>query len=168
MRSITRLTLLSASLLFTATTLVRAADPTPAEPAASQAPATASEPAAPKKKHPATELEDRMGEMSSAFKKLRRQIPDASKNASSLELVGKIRAGTEQAIKLTPARAADVPAAERPKFIADYQDGIKHLQASLGKLEEALKANDNTEAAKILKEIGGEQKEGHKQFMRPE
>ena len=166
MRFITRATvLLPLCILFAVTPLLRAADPATAD---APAPGTAPAEAPKKKSHRATELEDRMGEMSSAYKKLRRQITDVSKNASSLEFVAKIRAGTEKAIQLTPAKAADLPSADRAKFIADFQDGIKHLQATLGKLEDALKANDNTGAAKILKEIGGEQKEGHNHFMRPE
>jgi len=162
---IARSTLLSIFLVASASPLLRAADPAPADAPAPTAPAA--QPAH-KKQRPSTELEDRMDEMGNAFKKLRRQINEPTQNAASLELVARLRAGTEKAIKLTPAKAADVPEADRAKFIADYQEGIKHLQASIGKLEEALKANNNAEAAKILKEIGAEQKEGHKQFMRKE
>lgn len=109
-----------------------------------------------------------MEDMGGAYKKLRKQINDAAQNAASLALVAKIQAGTEKALKLTPAKAADLPEGDRAKFVADYQAGIKHLQGTLAKLEQALKANDNAEAAKILKETGAEQKEGHKQFMRQE
>lgn len=162
MRFITRSTLLSVGL-FAAISLLRAEDATST---AAPASGSASTQASKKKDH--TELEEHMEEMGGAFKKLRRQITDPSQNASSLDLVATVRAGAEKAVDLTPLRAQDIPEAERAKFIADYQKGIKNLQVSLGKLEAALKANDNTEAAKILKEVGAQQKEGHKQFMRPE
>lgn len=160
-----RTILIPLAVVLAATPLLRSADaPSTSEAAPGPAPAQTS----PKKNHPSTELEDRMDEMGNAFKKLRRQVSDPTKNASSLELVAKLRAGSEKAIKLTPAKAADLPEADRPKFIADFREGIKHLQGSIGKLEDALKANQNEEAAKILKELGAEQKEGHKKFMRPQ
>lgn len=166
MSSYPRIALISLFLFASAAPIIRAEDPAPSD---APAPGTAPAQKAPRKKnHPSTELEDRMDEMGGAYKKLRKQINDPAQNAASLALVAKIQAGTEKAIKLTPAKAADLPEADRAKFIADYQAGIKHLQGTLGKLEQALKANDNAEAAKILKEAGAEQKEGHKQFMRQE
>jgi soluble cytochrome b562 len=122
------------------------------------------------KTHPKeeTELEGKMDTMAGAWRKVKRQVADASKNAESLELVATIRTAAEEAAKLTPAMAADVPAGDRAKFVADYQAGIKRLVVELGKLEAALKAGNNDEAAKLVADIGALQKAGHKQFKRPD
>lgn len=168
MRLTYRSTLASAVLCLALGSLVRA-DDAPAAPA--PAPSTSGAPAAGgpgHRKHPATELEDRMDEMGAAFKKLRRQITDATQNASSLELVAKLSAGAEKAAKLTPAKASDLPEAERPKFIADYQSEMKVLQEQLAKLSAALKANNNADAEKVLKDIGAMQRKDHKTFQRPQ
>ena len=109
-----------------------------------------------------------MDKMSEAWKKLKRQVADIAKNADSLQLIATIRVAAEEAVNLVPARAADVPAADRAKFVADYQAGIKKLVEGFGKLEVALKADKNEEAAKLVAEISALQKAGHKAFERPD
>lgn len=117
--------------------------------------------------HDETELEGKMDSMAQAWKKLKRQAADATKNAESLQLIGAIRTAAEEAAKLEPVKAADVSAADRAKFVADYQAGIKKLVAELTKLEAALLAGKNDEAAKLIADIGALQKAGHKEFKRP-
>jgi soluble cytochrome b562 len=124
---------------------------------------------APKKEHKAeTELEGKMDEMGGAFRKLRGQIKDASKNAESIVLVQKMRAIATEAATLKPAKAEDLPEADRAKFIADYQKSMKAFAGTLAKLEAALQAGDNAAAAKLVEEIRSAQKEGHKEFKRPD
>jgi soluble cytochrome b562 len=115
-----------------------------------------------------TELERKMDKMSEAWKKLKRQVADATQNADSLQLVATIQAAAEEALKLVPARAADVPATERAKFVADYQAGIKKLLESFGKLETALQSGRNEEAVKLVADLGAFQKASHKVFERPD
>ena len=123
----------------------------------------------PKKEHKEeTELEGKMGVMGSAFRKLRGQIEDATKNPESLELIAKMRAMAEEALKLTPAKTADEPPADRAKFVDAYQTKMKGLIEKLGKLEALLTAGNNAEAAKLIADIRAFQKEAHKQFERPE
>jgi len=126
-------------------------------------PASGEQPKAPK-----TELEKNMDAMAKAFRTLRRQVSDATKNESSLELVATIRTAATAAAKLTPAKAEDLPEADRPKFVEDFQAGMKDLLAGLDKLEADLKANDNTAAAADYKQIGSIEGKNHKQFRRPE
>ena len=115
-----------------------------------------------------TELEGKMEVMGSAFRKLRNQVGDATKNADSLELVARIRAAATEAVKLTPAKTADLPASDRAKFVADYQAKMKGFFEQLEKLEAVLKAGKNDEAAKLIADIRAFQKEAHKQFERPD
>jgi soluble cytochrome b562 len=113
-------------------------------------------------------MEGKMDTMGGAFRKLKRQVADATKNAESLQLLATIQTAANEAAKLIPAKAADLPAADRAKFEADYQAGMKKLIDGFGKLEVALKADKNDEAAKLVGEIGALQKAGHKEFKRPD
>lgn len=56
-----------------------------------------------------TELTRQMDKMNAAFRRVRRQATDATKNADSLELVSVLREAAEASAKLEPARAASIP-----------------------------------------------------------
>jgi soluble cytochrome b562 len=71
-----------------------------------------------------------------------------------------------EAIKLEPVRKKEVPAAEQAKFIADYQARMKDFVANIGKVETALKAGKNDDAAVALKALKQDQDEGHKMFKK--
>src|SRR4051812_15760728 len=133
--------------------------------AADEAPATA--PAA-KEKKPETELTKRMDKMNGAFRKLRRQATDATKNADSLEQVAILREFAIASAKLEPAKAAAIPEADRAKWVADYHTKMNELLVTIDKLEAALKAGQNEEAGKIVAELNTEQRAGHKEFRAEE
>ena len=115
-----------------------------------------------------TELEGKMNKMADAWRKLKRQVADGTKNADSLQLLATIRAATEESAKLIPAKAADFSGVDHAKFVADFQAKMKTLGDKFAQLEEALKAGRNDEAVKLTAEIGAMQKAGHKEFKRPE
>ena len=119
-------------------------------------------------KEPETELGKLMEKNNAAWRKLRKQAADPANNTASAELVATLREGMTKALTLKPAMADDVPAADREKFIASYQAGLKDFIAQLDKLGAAFKANDNTGAQEIIKKLGAMQKEDHKQFKRPD
>jgi soluble cytochrome b562 len=111
-----------------------------------------------------TELGSHMQKMSSAFRKLRTMLPDATKNDDSLAQVAIIKDNATAALDLKPAKLASIPDADQAKFVADYQAEIKKLLAALDKLTAALKAGDNDGAQKVYAEIGQIQKDGHGEF----
>jgi cytochrome c556 len=113
-----------------------------------------------------TELGKKMEKMGGAFRALRRQITDASKNADSLAKLATIKENAMASAKLEPAMKADKPAAEQKKFVADYQAEMKKFIGQVEKVEAALKAGKNDEAAKLVDELGTAQKAGHKQFKK--
>jgi soluble cytochrome b562 len=115
-----------------------------------------------------TELETAMGKMNGAFRKLRRQITDASKNADSLDQIAKLRAAADESTKLIPALAAEKPEAERPAFIAAYKKHMQEFLAALAPLEAALKANNNGEAEKLVGQLKDMQTKGHKAYKKPD
>ena len=118
------------------------------------------------RKEAETELGAKMEKMGGAFRKLRRQVADASKNQDSLAQVAIIRENATAALKLEPAKKADLPAADQAKFVAAYRVEMKEFISLAGKLETALKAGNNEEAAKLCSAMGDEQKKGHKEFQK--
>jgi len=107
-----------------------------------------------------------MEKMSGAFRALKRQIADPAKNADSLAKIAVIRQNAEASVKLEPARKAEVPAADQKKFVADYRAEMKKFIDLCGKLEAALKANNNEEATKLCGAMGDAQKAGHKAYKK--
>jgi len=115
---------------------------------------------------PETELGGKMEKMGGAFRALRRQITDASKNADSLAKVATIRQNAEAGLKLEPALKKEKPAAEQQKFVENYRRELKKFIELCGKLEAALKANNNAEAEKLCQAMGDAQKAGHKSYKK--
>ncbi len=113
-----------------------------------------------------TELGKKMEKMGGAFRALRRQIADSSKNADSLAKLATIKENAQAALKLEPAMKADKPAADQKKFMADYQADMKKFIGLVEKTEAALKAGNNAEAEKLCAQLGDAQKAGHKQFKK--
>jgi hypothetical protein len=113
-----------------------------------------------------TELGDKMDKVNGAYKKLRKLLPDATQNEASLAQVAIIHASAEDALKLTPAKAADLPEADRAKFVSDFQAEMKKFIGKVDDLAAALKANDNATAQKIFADMGQEEKDAHKQFRK--
>ncbi|HEX2852152.1 MAG TPA: cytochrome b562 [Opitutaceae bacterium] len=115
-----------------------------------------------------TELDHVMDRLNKAYGKVRRQVSDATKNADSIAQVAIMKEAAEAAVKLEPKWKADKPADEQAKFVADYQAKMKETIAQIAKLEEALKAGNNEEAAKIFGVVRDAQKAGHKEFKKPD
>ncbi len=135
---------------------------------AQTAPAAPAADAASKPKAPKTALAKDMGKINKANRALGKQISDATKNDSSLELLATIRDAAVAASNETPAFAADQAEADRPKFIADYQAKMKEFLGAVDKVIADLKAGDNATAAVDAKKLGMEERQGHKAFRKPE
>jgi cytochrome c556 len=114
-----------------------------------------------------TALEKDMDQIGRAMRTLKKQISDSTKNDASIALVAKIHDAATAALDETPAKAQDLPEADRPKFIADYQAGMKAFIADVDKLTAALQAGDNATAATLFAQLGSDEKQDHKQFRKP-
>ncbi|HWA10487.1 MAG TPA: cytochrome b562 [Opitutaceae bacterium] len=113
-----------------------------------------------------TELQGKMQKMSSAFRPLRAQLSDATKNDDSLAKVATIKENATAALKLTPMKIADMPAADQAKALEGYKAELQKLIDTLDKLTAALKAGNNDEAVKIYADLGAIQKEGHSEYKK--
>lgn len=118
--------------------------------------------------HDETPLGESMDKMNGAWRKLKRQAADAAQNASSLELLATIKEASEKSLTFKPDLAKDIPADKRDKFIEGYQAKMKETIAAFDKLGALLKAGDNPAAVELIAKIGTMQKEGHKEYKRPE
>jgi hypothetical protein len=134
----------------------------PPTPAGSSTPAAA--PADDEKK---TDLEVRMDHMGRAYRKLKKQVADPTQNASSLQLVATMQTAAKEALEFTPAKAADLPADQQAKFEEDFKAGIQGMQDEFTKLSDALTANKNDDAVKIVADIDALEKKDHKEFRKP-
>ena len=132
------------------------------------APALRAEDAKPAAKAEAseTELGGHMDKLNGAYRKLKRQIADPAKNADSLALIATIKTQADASLKLKPELTATKPAADQAKFVESYQTELKKMIELVGKLEAALKAGKNDEAAKLVTEIDAQQKASHKEFKK--
>ena len=117
---------------------------------------------------PDTELGKVMEKINHAFRKLRKQAADPASNASSIELVATINEQSEKALTLQPDTTKDQPEADRAKYVEGYQEKMKEFREKLTKLNDAFKANDNTTAVALVKELGGIEHSGHKKYKRPD
>ncbi|MFA6962540.1 MAG: cytochrome b562 [Opitutaceae bacterium] len=114
-----------------------------------------------------TPLEKQMGTMNRAFKQLKKQATESTLSDASLALVAQMLKAAQTSVDLIPEKAADLPEGDRAAFTAAYKEKMDKLIAVLGKLETALKAKDNAEAAKLVTELGAMQRSGHKEFRKP-
>ncbi|MBI5694013.1 MAG: hypothetical protein HZC55_28390 [Verrucomicrobia bacterium] len=113
-----------------------------------------------------TELGAKMEKMGGAFRTIRRQVADASKNADTLAKVATLKENAEASLKFEPALKKEKPAADQKKFVENYRAEMKKFVELCSKLEAALKANDNALATKICGQMGDAQKAGHKEYKK--
>lgn len=113
-----------------------------------------------------TELGEHMDRLSGAFRKLRRQAGDPAHNAASLELLAEMREAAQAAAKLVPAKAADLPEAERGKFTAAYRKQMGRLLTQLQDIAAAFAAGDNAAAQKRIGDLADFQKASHREYRK--
>jgi hypothetical protein len=106
-----------------------------------------------------------MGAMGRAYKLIRAQVSDPTKNASTLAAVLDLEQHTLAAKGAVLHSAATMPTADaKAAKHADYQGDMVTLLRHELDLEEALLANDNTKAAKAAADLHDLEEEGHKEF----
>ena len=121
-----------------------------------------------KAEKPETELEKTMTKMGKAWRQVRKAAREGQLTPATADFVATMRTNAEAAMKLTPALEAELPAADRAKFHADYKAQLKKLIATLSELENALKTYNVIAAPKLISEVGDLMKAGHKEFKKPE
>ncbi|MFO1031158.1 MAG: cytochrome b562 [Planctomycetota bacterium] len=139
------------SLAFVPNTAPSTQDPAPAAAAA----ARADEPS----------LEQRMKAMKRAFGKVK-DFAAKGEGAAPLAEVDALLQNALAARNMVPEMAADIPEAERAKWLAAYKQGMRDTVRSLLELEQALEAGDKAKVKELAEALGKQQKEGHKHFKK--
>lgn len=127
-------------------------------------PARADEPKPAPAAHAENPLHGEMEAMGKAFKALRGQVSDPTKNESSLQLLNDLERHTLAAKTMTPRGATTRPTNEQPKYLADFRTDMANLLRAELELEETLLDNKNAQAADAVKTIADMMGEGHKEF----
>jgi len=115
-----------------------------------------------------TELEDNMETISKAFRTLRRQAKDPTKNKASAALAVKMLAAFEASIDLEPKWTVDQPKAKQTDFVSGYQKEMKATIELLSQLIAAFEAGDNDKVGNVIGKIRDAQKKGHKGYKKPD
>jgi hypothetical protein len=118
------------------------------------------------KKEDQTELGAKMEKIGGAWRAIKRQITDASKNDDTLARLAVVKENMTAALKLEPELTKEKPAAERAKFVADYQAKLKEEITKLDKIIAAVKAGKNAEAGELIGVVDQDQKDAHKAFKK--
>jgi len=124
-------------------------------------------------KHQPTEgqpllLEDHMGEMNRALRRLKRLLADPEKTEESLVLVATIQQHALPAKAMVPTMAQDVEPAKRKAFVTAYRRQMIGLVQALLTLEDQLLSGQGQLALETYGNIRRIQKEGHHSFRKKE
>ncbi len=136
--------------LFSLPTSLTAQDPLP-KPAATEAD---------------SEIIPPMERIASAFRRVRRLASSPANNAETLTFLETIRTEALASRKHMPMMAADLPEAERPKFLKAYQARMDEFIGILDKVSAAIKAGDNATAASLVLGLPDFQKQAHADFKK--
>lgn len=115
-----------------------------------------------------TPLGEAMEEIGGAWRRVKRQAADPSKNEATLAMVARMQAAAKESLKHKPELLEDIPAAEKKEFLVGYGRAMKAFSSKLDKLAAALAAGDNDSAAAIVVEIDNLRKKGHTNYKKPE
>jgi hypothetical protein len=111
-----------------------------------------------------TPLGKEMSQMNKSLRLLKRQVADPAKKQENLELLAKIRKNTKASHDYEPAKAKDVPAAEKAAYIEKYKKQLDDLDKTFERLETAIKADNQDDAKKEFEKLTELKEQGHKDF----
>ncbi|WP_432797570.1 cytochrome b562 [Poriferisphaera sp. WC338] len=114
--------------------------------------------------HDEVNLHELMEDMEDDFKALRKQINNADKNDSSVELLTDLQEDAVEAKGFMPDNVLDASASEKDALQTEYLIAMNKLIIELAQTEIALLENDNKKAVKALVKVRDVQRSGHKKF----
>mgnify|MGYP001544401534 CR=1 FL=1 len=115
-----------------------------------------------------TELGEQMEVIGKTFRSLRRSVRDASKNAESAAMAGKMLKAAKASLDHEPSWKSEQPAGEQTDFVAGYKKEMKVFVELLAGLKAALETDDNNKANEIISELRDQQRSSHKAYKKPD
>lgn len=128
------------------------------------APQEAQAPPAAKHEEGDTPLMTEMKVIETAEHFLRKSVGDASKDSESLKQIDLAQRAVLAAKLLPPKMAANVPEADRPKFLAEYRKMMAQLLIEFATCEKALLDGDREAAKASCRKLHGMEEDGHAEF----
>jgi len=114
-----------------------------------------------------TELGAKMEKMGGAWRRIKAQVSDASKNDDTLTKLGTMKENLSAALKLEPETAKSKSGAEKAKFVSEFHARIQKEIDRIDKITAAVKAGNNADAAKLVGEVDHDYKDAHKTYKKP-
>ncbi len=111
-----------------------------------------------------TELAKQMEAMDDDLKKLRKSLKVPAENAASLETLTRLQQVTVSCKALIPAMAAEMPEADKAKFVAGYRKDMALLLTHLCQIETAVIDGDNAKAEELFKGLKKIEDDGHEKY----
>ncbi len=109
-------------------------------------------------------LEHSMEAMEDAYKAIKAQIDDASKDESTLQHLTAFQQATIHAKSVVPVMVYRAEEAKRPELAKKYRQMMVQLLVTAAEVEEHLLAGDRVAAKESLKELHDFEKSGHDDF----
>lgn len=113
-----------------------------------------------------TPLGKEMEKVGKGLKGVNRNLADPAQKDANLAKLAEVKAALEKAATFEPAKAKDVPPAEKAKFIEGYKAGIAESIKGVDALKAAIEAGKADDAAKAMTALNDGKKEGHKKFKK--
>lgn len=113
-----------------------------------------------------TELGAKMEKIGSAWRAIKRQITDASKNQDTLAKLAIVKENLTAGLKYEPEIKKDKPAGEQAKFVSDFRAKMKEEITKIDQIVALVKSGKNAEAEKLIGVVDQDQKDAHKQFKK--
>lgn len=111
-----------------------------------------------------TPLGEEMSAMNKAWRQVKKDVKDPTKNEDTVKLVGQVMQTALNSADMIPILAEDLPQDKQAAFLKAYQEEMEELIKDLAILQTFLEAGDNNMAQKLIKEIDDQKKKGHKEF----
>lgn len=111
-----------------------------------------------------TPMGEEMSAMNKAWRTIKKNAGDASRNEETLKLLDEMIQAAVTATDMDPVLADEQPEGKRQAFVDAYRKGMKATVADLESLRAVLAAGENDKAARLIKELDDQKKKGHKEF----
>lgn len=113
-----------------------------------------------------TALGAKMEKIGGAWRKVKAQISDSSKNEDTLAKLAIVKENLVASEKEEPELAKTKSGAEKDKFVADFRAKLKEETDRVDKIIGLVKAGKNAEAAELVGAADQAQKDAHKAFKK--
>lgn len=113
---------------------------------------------------PKSPLAQQMSGIAKDFRSLRKMVNDPAQKDAAVGLVKDMEARATKAKGFEPEKTTDIPPADRPQFLADFQKQMDGLIGDFQKLEQAVSDGKTADASSLLVKLQADKREGHKKF----